>query len=434
MDEYVRAGRFREIRGPGNQEVIVKLGSESQPNGEMKVPRNVIILVVILIIFIGSCQKQDTADLSQTEVKQPPKEIPEGILANEIPQGADIIFTSIRYVLGELACLDVNYDLKENFILDPECNSKIYSSEGRLAAPRQIFTMDLETGEVIQITNTDCFYINAQVINAKTIMTLAACSDTDGNGIIDERDDADLYLLDLDDSEMNCLTDALDLSAINNPDYSSIHQKVVFSAQRNGIFHNYLFTVDMNKNLVQITDDDNYMDFDCAWSEHGSKIVFNRLPLPIFTKPSQIWMMSSDGTNKEKITDGGPNASLEDNHGSYPIGTDADADSSPDNSKIVFSRLKTGKQNEPIGVWELVVVDVATKAETILDSQYANMVPEWKSGGILFMRQQSTPDYISRPMDVKQSLYLYKDGKFTELEEYPYNVFPIGAFGGSWIE
>jgi hypothetical protein len=36
-------------------------------------------------------------------------------------------------------------------------------------------------------------------------------------------------------------------------------------------------------------------------------------------------------------------------------------------------------------------------------------------------------------MGIKQSLYLYKDGVFTELEEYPYNIFPMGAYGGYWI-
>ena len=353
---------------------------------------------------------------------------------NEIPQGADIIFTSIRYALADTACRDDNYDLKDNFLLDPECNRTIYSSHGRLNVPRQLFTLDLEMGEVIQITNTDSCYINAQVVNATTIMTLAAVVDTDGNNLIDEQDDAELYLLNLTDGEMNCLTGALDLAAINNPDYSSLHQKIVFSAQRKGIFHNYLFTIDMNKNLVQITDGDGYMDFDCAWSEDGDMIVFNRLPLPIFTEPSQIWIMDADGTNQDKITSGGPDLNRESTHGQYPIGTDADPDLSPDNKSIVFSRLKTGQENAPIGVWELIIVDVETHEETILDSQYANMVPEWKSRGILFMRQQSVADYISRPMDIKQSLYTYKSGQFTELEEYPYNVFPIGAFGGSWIE
>ena len=62
------------------------------------------------------------------------------------------------------------------------------------------------------------------------------------------------------------------------------------------------------------------------------------------------------------------------------------------------------------------------------------MIPEWKSGGILFMRQQGVADFISRPMDIKQSLHIYQNGQFTELEEYPYNVFPIGTYGGSWIE
>ena len=31
-----------------------------------------------------------------------------------------------------------------------------------------------------------------------------------------------------------------------------------------------------------------YMDFDCSWSEDGTKIVFNRLPAPWLTKPSQV--------------------------------------------------------------------------------------------------------------------------------------------------
>lgn len=233
---------------------------------------------------------------------------------------------------------------------------------------------------------------------------------------------------------MDCLTGDLELAAINNPDYSPVHERIIFSAQKNGIFHNYLFTINADKELAQITDNDNYMDFDCAWSEDGTKIVFNRLPLPVFTEPSQIWVMNSDRTGAEKITGGGTNLDNESNHGSYPVGTDADPDLSPDNSKIVFSRLKTGRQNEPIGVWELMIIDVVTKKETVLDSQYANMIPEWKQGGILFIRQQSVADYISNPMEVKQSLYLYKNGEFTELEAYPYNVFPIGAFGGSWID
>jgi Tol biopolymer transport system component len=380
------------------------------------------------------CTPPEQPALSPTAEISPPAAILRGILVDEIPEGADIIFTSIRYVLSDLACLDETYDLKNNFINNPECNRMIYAPDGGLASHRQLFTIDLETSQVTQLTNDDHFYITAQAVNATTIMALAACADTDGNGLINEKDELELYLLDLAAKKLNCLTDGMEMAAINNPDYSPVHRRIVFSAQQGGIFHNYLFTIDADKELVQVTSDEDYMDFDCAWSEDGGKIVFNRLPQPIFTEPSEVWLMNTDGTGAEKITDGGPDTNLEGTNGTYPIGTDADPDLSPDNGKIVFSRLKTGLENEPIGVWELIVIDVNTKKEEVLDSRYANMIPEWKSEGILFIRQQSTADYISRPMDVKQSLYVYRDGKFTELEDYPYNVFPIGAFGGSWIE
>jgi Tol biopolymer transport system component len=401
----------------------------------MNIVRDALLVLLVSVLLTGDCvpRENENGKIPSTGDKQPPPEIPKGILVNEIPENADIIFTSIRHVLSDIACLDDDYVLKEDFINDPDCNRKIYTSDGGLALPRQLYTIDLETGQVVQLTNNDCCFITAQVVNATTVMALAACSDTDDNGLINEQDKTELYLLDLAVGEMDCLTDDLDLEAINNPDYSPVHEKIVFSAQQNGVFHNYLFTIDADKELVRITDDDDYMDFDCAWSEDGSKIVFNRLPLPIFTRPAQVWMMDSDGTSLEKITDGGPDTDLEGTHGQYPIGTDADPDLSPDNNGIVFSRLKTGQQNEPIGVWELVIIDVGTGVETVLDSQYANMIPEWKSGGILFIRQQSVDDYVSRPMEIKQSLYRYKDGEFTELEEYPYNVFPIGAYGGSWI-
>ena len=230
--------------------------------------------------------------------------------------------------------------------------------------------------------------------------------------------------------DMDCLTCEFEMNAINNPDYSPINGKIVFSAQKKTAFHNYLFTIDSNKNLEQITFSEDYMDFDCAWSEDATLIVFNRLPKPWLERPSQIWLMNSDGSNKQKLTNGGDNPNNEEPQRGYPIGTDADADISPDNTQIVFSRLKSGIENGLFGIWELVVIDVNTKEETVLDSSYANMIPEWKYSGILFVRQVGGTD----PITYQQGLYHYKDGEFKPLEEYPFNVFPIGGFGGSWIE
>ncbi len=62
------------------------------------------------------------------------------------------------------------------------------------------------------------------------------------------------------------------------------------------------------------------------------------------------------------------------------------------------------------------------------------MVPQWKDGGILINRQVGVAAGENLTgMGIKQSLYLYKDGVFTELEEHPYNIFPMGAYGGYWI-
>ncbi|MBT4511222.1 MAG: hypothetical protein HOC20_03280 [Chloroflexi bacterium] len=389
-----------------------------------------VLLLVLSILFTGCDNEETRGPATAQPTKEPPAPIPEGILIKEVPADAHIIFSSIRYVLDDMACLDDDYELKDKFIQDADCNRLVYHPEDGLAASRQLFTMDIETGEAVQITNTDCFFVSGQVVDSTTIMTNAICADTNADGKINEQDNPNLYLIDLITGDMNCLTCELGLQAINNPDYSPVNEKIVLSAQRDSVFHNYLFTIDANKNLEQITNDTDDMDFDCAWSEDGGKIVFSRMPVPAFTKPSQIWLMNADGSDLKQITDGGPNPNNEEPKGVFQIGLDADPDLSPDNTKIVFSRLKTDTENVPIGVWELIIIDVNTKEETVLDSSYANMVPEWKSSGILFTRQIGGTD----PMKVQQVLYRFKDGEFEPLEEFPYNVFPIGAFGGSWIE
>jgi Tol biopolymer transport system component len=390
------------------------------------VDKRLLIMLILGAILVSGCTQ------SGGEPRQPPEEIPKGILVNGIPESADVIFVSMRYVLNDLACLDDNYNIKRSFLNDPACIKKIYNEElDVLASPRQLYSLDIETGEAIQLTNLDCDFSSSKPVNRTAIMAIGMCSDTDGDGIITTKDEPDIYLIDLEGKKIECLTCGLEITAINNPDYSKMNGKIVFSAQNEGVFHNYLFTLDLEGNLVQITNDEEYMDFDCSWSEDGTKIVFNKLSVQSYPWliPSQIWLMDADGSNQERITEGGPNPDNEEPQGVYPIGLDADPDLSPDNRQIVFSRLKTGKENEPFGVYELVIVNVGTKEITILDSSYANMVPEWKSQGIIFIRQIGS---MTSVMDRKQSMYVYRDGVFENLEP-DYDTFPIGSNGGSWI-
>ena len=388
-----------------------------------------IFLVFIVVLSIFSL----IIILNNEERKNPPVELSKGILVSELPENADILFVSMRYILNDLDCLDENYEIKQNFLNDPDCINKIYNAESNvISSPRQLYALNIETDEVIQLTNIECDFSSVKPIDSTKIMTIGACSDTDGDGILSTNDEVNLFLIDLDEKVVECLTSGLNLTSINNPDYSNVNQKILFSAQNTGVFHNYLFTLDLDNNLEQITNNEDYMDFDCSWSEDGTKIVFSRLPkqdYPWFI-PSQIWIMDPDGTNQIKITNGGSNPDNEEPHGPYPIGIDADPDLSPDNTKIVFSRLKTGKENIPFGVYKLIIMDIETGEEMILDSSYANMIPEWKAQGIVFIRQVGSSTSI---MDRKQSMYIYKDSKFTDLEPEPYHVFPIGSNGASWI-
>lgn len=390
---------------------------------------SLLIIFLVLSVLVVGCDEET----NEQTPKQPPPSIPKGILVSEIPENADILFISMRYVLNDLDCLDSNYNVKKDFLNDAVCNKKIYNPDlDVLASPRQLYSLDVETGEAIQLTNVDCDFSSSKPVDSTRIMATGMCSDTDGDGIISTKDKPEIFIINLAEKDIECLTCGLNLTAINNPDYSQANGKIVFSAQRTDKFHNYLFTMDLDGNLEQITNHEDYLDFDCSWSEDGTMIVFNRLPKQDFPWiiPAQVWLMDADGTNQEKITDGGPNPDNEDLHWAlYPIGTDADPDLSPDNKKIVFSRLKTGKQNDPFGVYELAIVDVSTKEITKLDSDYANMIPEWKEEGILFIRQISSSNNV---MDRKQSMYVYQDSKFENLEP-EHDIFPIGTNGASWI-
>ena len=391
-------------------------------------------ILTVLVFIVALCIVSFIIVNNKEEINKQPEELPKGILVSEIPKNADILFVSMRYVLNDIDCLDENYEIKENFLSDSTCIKKIYDVESHvLSSPRQLYALNSKTGEVIQLTNIDCDISSSKPIDTTTLMVIGSCSDTDNDGFISTNDEINIFLIKLKEKEVECLTCGLNLTSLNNPDYSRVNNKILFSAQNKGVFHNYLFTLDLDGNLEQITNDGDYMDFDCSWSEDGTKIVFSRLPKQDYPWkiPSQIWLMDEDGTNQIKITEGGPNPNNEELHGHYPIGIDADPDLSPDNKKIVFSRLKTGKENEPFGVYELIILNIETGEETILDSSYANMIPEWKSHGIVFIRQIGS---LTSVMDRRQSLYIYKDSVFMDLEPEPYNVFPIGSNGASWIE
>ena len=114
--------------------------------------------VLAVVVLVGGCGPPDDGVPLPAAEKEPPPEIPRGILVDELPENADIIFNSIRYVLSDMDCLDEDYALKKNFINDPDCNRKIYAPDGGLASPRQLFALDIESGQAAGIVTCGVTY------------------------------------------------------------------------------------------------------------------------------------------------------------------------------------------------------------------------------------------------------------------------------------
>ena len=170
---------------------------------------------------------------------------------DEVPVGADLIFVSIRYVLDDLACLDEEYMLKADWLGDSDCIKLIYSEDfSIISSPRQLYTLDIETGEVVQLTNVGYDFSSSKPIDITRIMAIGAEEDTNGDGIVGTGDEVNIYVVNLASKEIECLTDGLGLREFNNPDYSQANGLIVFSAQKQELFHNYLFTLSLYGELT----------------------------------------------------------------------------------------------------------------------------------------------------------------------------------------
>jgi hypothetical protein len=225
----------------------------------MRKTRTTLVHIAIIITIVGlSVILQSRKENNEADDKPTPT--PEGILVKKLPAEADILFVSIRYVLKEAECLDRAYKVKENFLNDADCIQRIYDSElDNIASPRQLYSLDIDAGEVRQLTNIEYDFSSSKIINSTMIMAIGSPF-TLGEGSSGE---ADIYLINLERESIECLTCELNLSSINNPDYSPDNGKIIFSAQKDGVFHNCLFTLDLDKNLIQLTDEEEYMEFDC---------------------------------------------------------------------------------------------------------------------------------------------------------------------------
>ncbi len=143
------------------------------------------------------------------------------------------------------------------------------------------------------------------------------------------------------------------------PNFSPDGSRIAFSGTLPGPTKQAIFVIGVDgSGLVRLTDNSSNNLYP-AWSPDGKKIAF----VSDRTRPSQIWVMNSDGTNPVKLT-------------TIPFPKQQLPDWSPDGTKIAFSTVDAD------GVPDIFVMNADGSGLTQLTRhQGVNIAPRWSPDG-----------------------------------------------------
>lgn len=148
-----------------------------------------------------------------------------------------------------------------------------------------------------------------------------------------------------------------------NPSVSPDGSKIAFSSDREGVFHIYVVNVD-GSGLVKLTGDA-AGDFSPRWSPDGKRIAFSRT--------GALYVMDSDGSNVQEVTEPGPEATAAPcEAGSFVGGW------SPDGERLTFYAASATRQQGQVCI---VNVDGSDLTVVVSEPLGWHVEPAWSPDG-----------------------------------------------------
>jgi Tol biopolymer transport system component len=209
----------------------------------------------------------------------------------------------------------------------------------------------------------------------------------DGTRLIANRDEAGIYVINVDGSGLIFLTGPDSFGPVS---WSPDGTRIVFTSWRDGNDEIYIMNAD-GSNQTRLTDSPSW-DLGASWSPDGSLIVFTSGRTGI----SRVWVMNADGSNQSQVSD-----AWDENIGRVW---------SPDGTKIAFKAIRHEQLSQATDIW-VVNVD-GTGQRNLTDYPGHEDMPAWSPDGAwiaftAYNRDLSSEIYLMRADGSEQQRLTY---------------------------
>ncbi len=234
-----------------------------------------------------------------------------------------------------------------------------------LNAPTEIYALDLDDLEIHRVSCSNfaearCHHARPQASpDGGSVAVMRACSDTTGDGMVNYLDTTELRVIDLSTDE---IVEVSGFASVNAPDWS-MDDRILFAANLEGQLNTDIYTMDPDgSNMVNLTETDELIENDPAWSHDGDRIVYAMGEFVEVAPPEgqeawvaargSLWLMDADGGGAaEVVSYGGDGCEAYSDH--YCLGLPVDPDFYPDGDRIAYSQLLSVEENSGSGRWNV---------------------------------------------------------------------------------